>query len=240
MNFSVTQNGQELSKKKYTWDESTKTFSTNENFLTLDFSQIDGVTFNTGWNCTFNTGWNCTFNTGYYCTFNTGSNCTFNTGYYCTFNTGDNCTFKTGSYCTFNTGWNCTFKTGSYCTFNTGDNCTFKTGSYCTFEVGEKCCLHYHWYGCFEVYKLESNKLVKILENGQLENLKDIEILKVEDLDRLVLLHSKDLKFLYSNENKKYQELLEAFQSKNDTKLFMLNDNSAFANNLIKIFKFKG
>ncbi len=176
MNFSVTQNGQELSKKKYTWDESTKTFSTNENFLTLDFSQIDGVTFNTGWNCTF----------------------------------------------------------------NTGDNCTFKTGSYCTFEVGEKCCLHYHWYGCFEVYKLESNKLVKILENGQLENLKDIEILKVEDLDRLVLLHSKDLKFLYSNENKKYQELLEAFQSKNDTKLFMLNDNSAFANNLIKIFKFKG
>jgi hypothetical protein len=200
MNFSVTQNGQVLSKEKYTWDESTKTFSTNESNLVLDFSEIDAVTFKTGSYCTFNTGWNCTFNTG----------------------------------------WNCTFNTAWNCTFNTGWNCTFKTAWNCTFEVGEKCCLHYHWNGCFEVYKLESNKLAKILENGQLENLKDIEILKVEYLDELVLLHSKDLKFLYSNENKKYQELLEAFQSKNDTKLFMLNDNSAFANNLIKIFKFKG
>jgi len=51
MNFSVTQNGQDLSKEKYNWDESTKTFSTNENFLTLDFSEIDGAIIKTGSNC---------------------------------------------------------------------------------------------------------------------------------------------------------------------------------------------
>jgi len=38
MTFSVTQNGKPLSKKKYTWDPETKTFSTNEVNLVLDFS----------------------------------------------------------------------------------------------------------------------------------------------------------------------------------------------------------
>jgi len=165
MIFSVTQNGRELDKSKYTWDESTKTFSTNENNLTLDFSNLNSVTFNTGSNCTFKTGYNCTFNTGY--------------------------------NCTFNTGWNCTFNTGSYCTFNTGSYCTFNTGSYCTFEVSEKCCLHYCWNDCFEVYKLEPNKLVKILENGQLEYIQkktetQIQIEKLEH--ELQILKEKYLK----------------------------------------------
>ena len=105
--FSVTQNGSRLATSKYNWDEKTKTFSSNENELVLDFNGIDGVTFktvysctfNTGDNCTFKTGWNCTFKTVAYCTFKTGENCTFNTGYYCTFNTGDNCTFNTGENC---------------------------------------------------------------------------------------------------------------------------------------------
>ena len=141
MIFSVTQNGKELDKSKYTWDESTKTFSTNENNLTLDFSNLNSVTFNTGSNCTFNTGYNCTF--------------------------------KTGSYCTFNTGYNCTF------------------------EVDEKCCLHYCWNDYFEVYKLEPNKLVKILLNGQLEYIQkktetQIQIEKLEH--ELQILKEKYLK----------------------------------------------
>ena len=133
MNFSVTQNGKELDKSKYTWDEKTKTFSTNESNLTLDFSNLNSVTFNTGYNCTF--------------------------------------------------------KTGSYCTFNTGHNCTF--------EVGEKCCLHYCWNDCFEVYKLEPNKLIKILVNGQLEYIQkktetQIQIEKLEH--ELQILKEKYLK----------------------------------------------
>jgi hypothetical protein len=105
--FSVTQNGIELDKSKYNWDEVNKVFSTNENFLVLDFSDYFGVIFLTGSYCTFTTGLNCIFNTGW--------NCTFNTGSYCTFKTGSDCTFNTGSDCTFNTGCNCTFKTGDNC-----------------------------------------------------------------------------------------------------------------------------
>jgi len=143
MTFSVTQNGKPLFPDKYTWDPETKTFSTNEVNLVLDFSGIDGVTFNTGWNCTFSTGENCTFNTDGNCTFTTDGNCTFKTGGDCTFNTGGGCIFSTGGgcifstggYCTFNTGWNCIFTTDGNCTFKTDGNCTFTTGGYCTFKT---------------------------------------------------------------------------------------------------------
>ena len=75
LNFSVTQNGKPLNTSLYTWDEKTRTFSTKENGLVLDFTGID--------DCTFDTGYNCTFKTGYNCTFKTGSRCTFKTGDYC-------------------------------------------------------------------------------------------------------------------------------------------------------------
>jgi hypothetical protein len=91
MNFSVTKNGVELSSELYNWDEKTKTFSTNENDLVLDFSGINGLTFKTGSYCTFKTGPGCTFKTYSYCTFDAGSDCTFKTGSDCTFDTGSNC-----------------------------------------------------------------------------------------------------------------------------------------------------
>ena len=91
--FSVTQNGKPLDPSLYIWDEKTKTFSTNESVLVLDFSNYVGVVFRTGSDCTFKTGANCTFNTGSYCNFNTGTHCTFKTGYSCTFNTGSYCNF---------------------------------------------------------------------------------------------------------------------------------------------------
>jgi len=99
MNFSVTKSGKVLDKSLYHWDEKTKTFSSNEDRLVLDFTGIDGVTFNTGSYCTFDTGSDCTFNTNSHCTFNTGSDCTFKTGFGCIFNTGSDCTFDTGSDC---------------------------------------------------------------------------------------------------------------------------------------------
>jgi len=143
----VLQQGEHLSKDKFSWDEDTRTFSSSESNLVLDFSDLDDCTFNTGSSCTFNTGSYCTFKTGSYCTFKTGSDCTFDTGSYCTFKTGSyctfdtgfECTFGTGSECTFDTGSECTFNTGSYCTFDTGSYCTFKTGSYCTFKTGSEC-----------------------------------------------------------------------------------------------------
>ena len=75
MNFSVTKNGKELDPSLYTWDESTRTFATRENDLVLDFSALDGVTFDTGDNCAFYTWHSCTFKTGYGCTFDTGYGC---------------------------------------------------------------------------------------------------------------------------------------------------------------------
>ena len=147
MNLSVTQFGQVLDPSKYTWDESTNTFSTNESNLVLDFLGIEGVTFKTGTDCTFNTSFGCTFNTSFGCNFNTSYNCTFKTGYGCNFNTGSNCTFntsfdctfKTDTGCTFNTSFGCTFNTGYVCTFNTGDGCNFNTGDGCTFKTGDCC-----------------------------------------------------------------------------------------------------
>jgi len=91
MNFSITQNGNPLPKDKYTWDEKTKTLSTKESNLVLDFSGIDGVIFKTGSRCTFKTGSRCTFDTSYSCTFKTGSRCTFDTGSDCTFDTDYDC-----------------------------------------------------------------------------------------------------------------------------------------------------
>ena len=99
MNFSVTQFGKPLSEDKYTWDAETKTFSTTEDYLVLDFSKLTKCTFNTGSWCIFITGGWCNFNTGSWCTFNTNSNCTFNTGDYCTFNIFDSCILKVGKNC---------------------------------------------------------------------------------------------------------------------------------------------
>ena len=143
----VLQNGEQLSLDKFSWDESTRTFSSVENDLVLDFSNLNYYTFCTGSYCTFKTGSDCTFKTSYNCTFDTDSYCTFDTDSYCTFDTGSNCIFDTDSYCTFDTdsdctfgtGYDCTFKTGSDCTFKTGSECTFKTSYYCTFKTGSEC-----------------------------------------------------------------------------------------------------
>ena len=61
--FSVTRNDKPVSEDLYNWDESTKTFSSNEDGLVLDFNEYD-VTFITGSDCTFNTSSDCTFDTG--------------------------------------------------------------------------------------------------------------------------------------------------------------------------------
>ena len=136
IDFSVTKNGKELDKSLYTWDENSKTFSTCENGLVLDFISVNGCTFKTGGDCTFKTDDDCTFKTGDYCTFNTGYDCTFDTGH------------------------NCTFDTGYDCTFDTGDCCTFKTDDYCTFKTGEECVAVRR--GIFEIIKLEKGVKIKI------------------------------------------------------------------------------
>jgi hypothetical protein len=103
----VLQNGKPLDLDKFSCDETTRTFSTTESNLVLDFDGIDFCTFITGWGSTFRTGYRCNFITGSDCNFITGRGCTFRTGHFCTFRTGSDCNFITGSSCTFKTGINC-------------------------------------------------------------------------------------------------------------------------------------
>ena len=80
----VLQNGKPLSLDKFEWDEKTKTFSSNENDLVLDFKGVDNLTINCRNYCTINCESFCTINCGYYCTINCR--------YYCTINPkGDEC-----------------------------------------------------------------------------------------------------------------------------------------------------
>lgn len=67
MNYSVTKNGVPLDKSLYNWDENTKTFSSNEDNLVLDFSSIIGAVIKTGNCCTIDTGSRCTIDTGREC-----------------------------------------------------------------------------------------------------------------------------------------------------------------------------
>jgi len=60
--FSVTKNGvalDELDESLYNWNEATRTFSSKESGLVLDFNGIDDVSFDTGSYCTFKTGSYC-------------------------------------------------------------------------------------------------------------------------------------------------------------------------------------
>ena len=192
MNYSITQNGKPLDKSKYTIDEKSKTFSSNEDDLVLDFHGLEGWTFKTGSNCTFDTGGYCTFNTSGYCTFKTGSCCTFDTGGNCTFDTGSNCTFNTSSDCTFKTGRDCTFQTGSNCTFKTGGYCTFKTGSNCTFKTGRDCT--FNIYDNFKSIQTRGNSTILITNK------------KIHDyLEDEVIIYFGNNKLLYT-ENKLSRE----------------------------------
>lgn len=127
----VLQNGKTIRLDKFTWDFNTRTFSSNESNLVLDFLEIDNINFKTGSDCTFKTGSDCTFDTEYNCTFDTEYNCRFKTGYDCNFKTYSGCNFKTASRCTFDTGFDCTFDTGSDCVLKTSYTCNFKTGYDC-------------------------------------------------------------------------------------------------------------
>jgi hypothetical protein len=184
----VLKNGEPLGMNLFEWDKKTNTFSSEENYLVLDFNFVNGCTFKTGSDCTFKTGSGCTFDTGYGCTFKTGSDCTFDTDSDCTFDTGYGCTFKTGSDCTFKTGSDCTFDTDYDCTFKTGSGCTFKTGSGCTFETGSD------YTSCvvvrrdiFEIIELKEKQTIKLNEWGVkgftvIENKLDIEEMTMDEV----------------------------------------------------------
>ena len=90
----VLQNGKPLPLDKFKWDEKTKTFSSNEDGLVLDFKGVDNLTIN----CRNY----CAINCESFCTIDCMSFCTINCGFSCTINCGSSCTINCRHYCTIN------------------------------------------------------------------------------------------------------------------------------------------
>ena len=120
----ILKNGQPLSPQLYTWDAKTRTFSSKEADLVIDFGGIEFCTVVAGSGCDVTTDSRCTVRTGRYCTVTTDS--------YCTVTTGENCTVTTDYSCTV-------VATGYACTVTTGNNCTVTADSSCTVKTGERC-----------------------------------------------------------------------------------------------------
>lgn len=71
----VLQNGKPLDLNKFTWDEATKTFVSREDYLFINFNDIDCCTLIIGSYCIFYTGSSCSLYTGQSCTLTTRSEC---------------------------------------------------------------------------------------------------------------------------------------------------------------------
>ena len=149
MKIVILKNGQIVDSRKYDWNSETKTFSSNEDELVLDFGSLENVTIKVRNSCTINCGYYCTINCGYYCTINCGYYCTIKCGYYCTINSGNYCTINSGYSCTIRTYWNTEI------------------------VAGKNCILNYIYDGICECYKLEEKKKYKILKSGKLEQIQE-------------------------------------------------------------------
>ena len=102
MKIVILKNGQIVSPEKYDWNFETKTFSSEEDGLVLDFGSLENVTIKCGNFCTIKCGWNCTINSGYSCTIKCGFGCTIKCGYSCTIRTYWNTEIVAGKNCILN------------------------------------------------------------------------------------------------------------------------------------------
>ena len=216
MNIVVSNNGEIVSSGKYDWNTNTKTFSSNEDGLVLDFGSLENVTIKVRNSCTINSDSYCTINSGYSCTINSGYSCTINSGFICTINSGSVCTIKCGDYCTIRTYWN-------------------------TIIFPQKNCgIHYCYEDFNTVEKLIENEFQQILENGELIKLTEIEykeILYKENVFTYVL--NENQKFNFYINDKFNEELISAINSDNHSKILMLENenNNQFVKHFIKTFK---
>lgn len=76
----VLQNGKPLALNKFTWNEATKTFSSNENGLVIDFSDIDSATIDCRHSATIKCWDDATINCGYSATIDCWDDATINCG----------------------------------------------------------------------------------------------------------------------------------------------------------------
>ena len=130
----VLQNGKPLALSKFSWDEKTNTFSSNEDNLVIDFYD-KSVTVTTGYRSTITTGYDSTVTTGYDSTIKTGNCSTITTGYRSTITTGYRSTVTTDYDSTVTTGYDSTVTTGYDSTVTTGAWSTVTTGKNCAVVI---------------------------------------------------------------------------------------------------------
>ncbi len=107
-NYKITcKNGEKLEHYLYKVNMNSKKFTTNMDYLSLDFSKIDGMSFYIGSDSILKVGDSCKIETLEGCDIIAGENCNITTGADCNIKTKDNCEIHTLSGGRLKTGKNC-------------------------------------------------------------------------------------------------------------------------------------
>ena len=120
----VLKNGKPLSLNKFCWDGNSKTFSSNEDGLVVDFANMDYATIKCGHSPTINCGNFATIDCWDSATINCWDSATINCRDYATIDCGYSATIKCG--------YSATIKCGNSATINCGNSATINCG-------GSKC-----------------------------------------------------------------------------------------------------
>lgn len=96
--YRIIKDWKHLDRSLYTFDEKTRTFSSKENWIIVDFTWRYWITFDVDDYCVIRCGDNCIVRCGSSCFIDVGSFCSVSANNHCTFLAGNNCTFSTGRY----------------------------------------------------------------------------------------------------------------------------------------------
>ena len=103
----VLKNGKPLDLDLFSWVEETRSFSTSESELTIDFNGLSNCTIDCGNYSTIKCGYDCTIKCGYDCTIKCGRDCTIDCGSYCAIVCGGDCIINCGRDCTIVCSYDC-------------------------------------------------------------------------------------------------------------------------------------
>ena len=167
----VLQHGKPLPLSKFSWDENTNTFISNEDNLVIDFRNIDYSTVMTGNYSTVNTGDDSTVTTG--------DSSTVTTKYRSTVTTGDHSTVTAGVCSTVTTEVCSTVTTGCHSTVTTGSFSTVTAGDKSTVRARRECCFHY-----VNGYR---SGMVILMNNDTIKTFRNNMLIKKEDSEKFTL-----------------------------------------------------
>lgn len=106
--LKVTRNGEPVYDNLYNWDEKLRVFSSDEDYLEIDFGGIDNLTIKVNNFCDVKgIGDSSVVTAGRFCTFESCSYCVFEAHEMCKFNIGSECTLDISHSCKLTCGEKC-------------------------------------------------------------------------------------------------------------------------------------